>query len=112
MSNLPFTPPLDYIEIDSGAEVIAVKVLRFPRGLDDYHAMEKAIGAYLPVGVCDCGRLMDGIPGGCQIHIHYDKSKRGDDLAIGDWIVYYHEGKLRAEKNSNFQIRFRPLNSV
>jgi len=40
----------------------------------------------LPTGVCDCGRTLQGIPGGCQAHVHPLGTKRVD-LEVGDWVV-------------------------
>lgn len=45
-----------------------------------------------PKGVCDCGLLLAGIPGGCQPHVHTMHDNQRVDLVAGDWVIPEPDG--------------------
>jgi hypothetical protein len=44
-------------------------------------------------GVCTCGLMLSGIPGGCQPHVHTIHKNQRVDLEFGDWVVPEPDGK-------------------
>lgn len=46
-----------------------------------------------PKGVCICGLMLGGIPGGCQPHVHTIHENQRVDLQIGDWIIPEPDGE-------------------
>lgn len=66
-----------------------------------------------PKGVCDCGRMMSGIPGGCQPHVHTIHDNQRVDLAPGDWIIPEPDGiHFYPCKQEIFEATYEPADAA